>query len=410
MSQVSIVKVPEKPFDDEVYAAVRAAVEMLGGPAAFARAGQTVLVKPNWWCWPSQNPREPAHMFYGTTDRRVVVETARLFVQQGCRVLIGEDPAVNRLVKKVYDGFKAEEVAQRAGAQLVDLRAAGYRTIPVPKGGEFKELRISTIALDADLIISVPVLKSHNLTAVTVTLKNMKGVLPAAEKRAFHQRNLSQGIADLASVCPPRLTVVDGIIASDNWVTGGGLRPTGLIVAGGDPVATDAVCCYLMQADPYKIDHIRLAHELGAGEIDLARIEVLGEKIDELSIPFLLPADPFKIAAELDNIEIVVGDACSGCLNRLGEIFTQTGKEALAQKGDIAFIVGKGAAPIPGRRNILMGPCVAPHKGKGLYLIDCPPMPPDIQRAMNNPEDEAAEQTYFWDSYQMAEDTRPTEG
>jgi hypothetical protein len=181
-------------------------------------------------------------------------------------------------------------------------------------------------------------------------------------------------------------------------------------VAGGDPVATDTVCCHLMQADPYKIDHIRLAHELGAGEMDMERIEVLGERIDELSTPFLVPADPFKIAAELPNIEIVVGEACSGCLNRLGEIFTQMGKEALAQKGDIAFIVGKGAAPIPGRRNILMGPCVARHKREGVYLIDCPPMTPDIQRAINNPAGEAAEQPYFWDTYQMAEDTRPTEG
>lgn len=153
MSQVSIVKVPEKPFDDEVYAAVRAALELLGGPAAFAKAGHKVLVKPNWWCWPSQNPREPAYMFYGTTDRRVVVETARLFVEHGCQVFIGEDPAVNRTVRQVYAGFKADEVARRAGAQLVDLRATGYRTIPVPAGREFKELRVSTLALEADPIM-----------------------------------------------------------------------------------------------------------------------------------------------------------------------------------------------------------------------------------------------------------------
>ena len=88
------------------------------------------------------------------------------------------------------------------------------------------------------------------LTGVTLTLKNMKGVIPPMEKKAFHQRNLSQGIADLATVISPRLSIVDAIIASDNWVAGGGLRPMGLILAGDDPVATDAVCCHLMGADP----------------------------------------------------------------------------------------------------------------------------------------------------------------
>lgn len=242
------------------------------------------------------------------------------------------------------------------------------------------------------------------LTAVTVTLKNMKGILPPVEKLAFHQRNLSQGIADLASVVPPRLTIVDAIVATDNWVTGGGLRPLGLIVAGGDPVATDTVCCHLMQADPYKVDHLRFAHEQGAGEIDLARIEVLGEKIDELSIPFLLPADPFKLAAELENVQLVVGEACSGCLNRLGEVFTQLGKEELSKKGEIAFIVGKGVGPAEGHKNILMGKCTARYKDGGIYLRDCPPMVPDIKQAIQYAAGEIAERVYSWETLDVADD------
>ena len=111
MSKVSIVQVVEKPYDEEVSATVRAAVDMIGGRRPSPRAGQVVLIKPNWWSYPSEHPREPAHRFYATTDRRIVEAAARLFVEAGCQVLIGEDPACGVTVQKVYDGFRAEEVA-----------------------------------------------------------------------------------------------------------------------------------------------------------------------------------------------------------------------------------------------------------------------------------------------------------
>jgi uncharacterized protein (DUF362 family) len=402
MPKVSIVKVPEKPFDEEVYEAVRTAVDMIGGAQSFAKVGDKVLIKPNWWCWPSTSPRDSEQLVYGTTDRRVVLEAARLFVDLGCQVMIGEEPAVNRPVKKVYQGFKAEELARRAGAELVDLRAAGYRTVPAPLGREFSELRVSKIALDVDLMVNLPLMKSHMLTAVTLSLKNQKGIIPPVEKRAFHQRNLSQGVADLATVVKPGLIIVDAMIASTNWVIGGGLQPMGLILAGDNPVSTDVVCSHLMQADPYRIDHIRAASEMGVGEIDLDRIEVLGEEIDELSVPFALPADPLAIASELDNVEVLVGDTCSGCLNRLGEVFAKIGKENLAQSGDIAFVVGKDIAPVEGRTNILVGVCTARHKGDGIYLSDCPPMAVDVQQAIQYAAGEIAELTYFWDGRELA--------
>jgi len=309
------------------------------------------------------------------------------------------------VVRKVYDGFGAEDVARRAGARLVDLRAGGYTTTPVPKGREFTEMRISTIALEADLIVNLPLLKAHQLCSVTMALKNMKGVLPPVEKRAFHQRNLSQGIADLATIVPSRLNIVDAIIAADNWVVGGGLQPTCLVIAGDDPVATDAVCCHLMKADPYAVEHILFSHELGAGEIDLAQIDVLGEKIEDFALPFTLPADPMTMAADLDNIDIVVGEACSSCLNRLGNIFPKIGLEELAQSGEIAFIVGKGAEPMPGKTNILMGPCTARHKGEGIYVADCPPMEQDLMHAIRYIAGKETEMRYFWDGGQVfAED------
>jgi len=343
-------------------------------------------------------------MIYGTTDRRIVEAAARLFVEIGCRVMIGEDPAANRSSRQVYAGFDAEALARRAGAELVDMRTAGYRTVPAPLGREFRELSVSRIALEADLIVSVPLMKSHPLTGVTLTLKKYERGAAPAEKKAFHQRNLSQGIADLSTVVHPGLTIVDAIVASDNWVIGGGVRPMGLVVAGADPVATDAVCCHIMQADPYKVDHLRAAAEMGTGEIDLQRIEVLGAKIEGVSAPFTLPADPLKVAAELGNIDVLVGEACSGCLNRLGEVFMTVGKEKLAAAGPLTVVVGKGIAPAAGRTNILMGRCTAAYRDQGIYLADCAPMTPDVIQAIQYAAGEVTQMRYSWDGMEMASD------
>jgi hypothetical protein len=258
-------------------------------------------------------------------------------------------------------------------------------------------MRVLSVALEADLIVSLPLIKGHTLAGLSLSLKNMKGIIPPVEKRAFHQRSVFQGVADLATVVKPGLTIADGIIVSGNWVPGGGFLPMGLVVAGDDPVATDAVCCHLLQVDPTEIDHVRLAAELGVGEIDLERIEVLGEEIGTNSTPILQAADPLKLAAELPNIEVVVGEACSGCLNRLGVLLTKMGPEKLAALPPLAFLVGKNVAPVEGKRNVLVGVCTAEHKEAGLYLPHCPPMSDDLNQAVRYLAGEDDAMRYYWE-------------
>ncbi|MFC1953730.1 DUF362 domain-containing protein, partial [Chloroflexota bacterium] len=138
------------------------------------------------------------------------------------------------------------------GFEVIDLKKEENVTVPVPGGSVLKEISLPRIVVDADAIISVPRMKTHEQAKVTLSLKNMKGVLPDIFKRKFHLTfGIFQGVADLCTVIRPALSVVDGIIAME------GLGPTegtpvkmGLIIAGKDPVAVDTTTGLVMGFEP----------------------------------------------------------------------------------------------------------------------------------------------------------------
>ncbi len=95
----------------------------------------------------------------------------------------------------------------------------------------------------------------------------------------MHNGRLHQNIADLASLLPPRLTVIDGIVAGEGHETRGRPLPMNIVIAGVDPVATDAVGATVMGIQPSTVQHLRYAAQKQLGTLDLAAIKVLGEPI-----------------------------------------------------------------------------------------------------------------------------------
>lgn len=407
MDKVSIVRVLEKPDDLEIYRAVREAVDMIGGPTAFASKGDTVLLKPNWWWTRCYLPRECRSDAYSTTDRRMVVAAAKIFQELGCKVKLGEDPECFLRVEDVMASYGAAELAEVTGAEVINMRRRGYRTIPT-RGKLFTEMRVLKDALEADLIVNLPLIKTNFLTTITCCLKNMKGVLPPVEKRAFHQRGLSQGVADLTTVVCPRLNIVEGIIGSDIWDMDNGLKGLGVIIAGDNPLSTDAVVARIMDYDPVEIEHLKLAHELGVGEIDASKIQVLGATIDEVRTPFTKIPNIMTLIERNPQLRLIQGDVCSACLGAIGMAFTQIGSERFRQGPPIAIITGPGAEPLPDHLNIFVGKCAQPayeKSGKqGLYVSDCPPTAASTRYAFQHALGELLEQKYYWDHVKLADD------
>jgi uncharacterized protein (DUF362 family) len=209
-SVVSVVRA-----GDDVESAVRKAIQLAGGLGEIVNPRSRVLIKPN------VNSREKS----GTgkvTDARVTRAVTRIVLEEKpARVVIGEGAAVGFDFPDLQDTKMALEesgtiaVARELGVPVVDLNRDANREMEIPDPYVMKSVKIAQTVLESDVIISIPVMKSHIRSAVTLSLKNMKGVMPGAEKRKTHQLGLELAIADLNSVVKPHFAVMDGLVGME---------------------------------------------------------------------------------------------------------------------------------------------------------------------------------------------------
>jgi len=235
-----------------------------------------ILIKPNYI-----NAKHPSTGI--TTDSRVVEGVVKyLRARRVKNVIIGEGSGF----ADTYHAFKVagvDEVAQRWNVRLLDLNKDEFVEVRPPNPLALKAIKVAQTALEST-IISVPKLKLHRIATVTLSLKNMMGVL--ASKGTMHTGNLSKNIADLASVVKPSIAVIDGIIAGEGHETSGNPTQMDLIIAGTDPVAVDAVGAAIVGVPPAKVRHLRLAEQKRLGTCNLDEITVLGEPIEKVKKKF----------------------------------------------------------------------------------------------------------------------------
>jgi uncharacterized protein (DUF362 family) len=224
------------------------------------------------------------------------------------------------LVHAVYEGFRSlgaasVRIAEGPGHRrnTLDLaEAAGYfRIIPnfedvftdlnldevtlVPLTRQFSRLEklyLPNTVLGADLLVSIPKMKTHHWVGATLAMKNLFGVVPSGiygwPKNVLHWAGIGECIADLHSAFPRQFAIVDGIVGMEgNGPIQGVAKPAGVIVAGRDPVAVDATCCRIMQIDPFKINYLRLA-ATDEARISETGIQQTAENISTVATPFAL--------------------------------------------------------------------------------------------------------------------------
>jgi uncharacterized protein (DUF362 family) len=151
-----------------------------------------------------------------------------------------------------------------------------YRSLDIPDGRKIQKWPVYSDALDADVLINIPIAKDHGSTGLSLGMKNLMGLVQ--DRNSFHSRGLHQCIADLSTALRPQLTVVDAVrILLRNGPTGGNLddvKQTDTVIASADPVAADAHATTLFGMTGKDIGYIKLAAEMGLGEIDLGKVTV----------------------------------------------------------------------------------------------------------------------------------------
>jgi uncharacterized protein (DUF362 family)/Pyruvate/2-oxoacid:ferredoxin oxidoreductase delta subunit len=260
-------------------------LEPLGGMARFVKPGERVLIKPNLL---SAKPPEAAV----TTHPELLRAVIDLVLQAGGVALVGDSPGFGSL-RRVAERSGLMRVIEETGAQLVPFTEA----VPVAGSGTFRQFELARPYLEADRLINLPKLKTHEMMTLTCCVKNLFGAVVGTQKAAWHLKAgadkelFAQMLLEIYLLREPDLNIVDAIQAMEgNGPGSGDPVQVGLLLAGSNAVAVDLIAAEIAGV-PKKLLYLENAarkRELPGSLRE--EIETCGLPLDrELCRPFRLP-------------------------------------------------------------------------------------------------------------------------
>jgi uncharacterized protein (DUF362 family) len=304
---VSIVRIK----DGNIAKAVEEAIDLLGGIKTVTKGRNRIMLKPNLT---GDSP--------SFTTKPVVVKTlAQLMQKAGKEVSIGEGSAaalsfnvinneifrtkkreiLDKMQEHVFNTLGYTEMAKSLNIPLINLHSGEIVEVPLKDGYAAKSVKIHKSLTEVDLLCSVPMMKTHTLSTVTLAMKNLIGLYPGTEYYAvrswLHDRAAEAGspgiayeVIDMNNAVKTGLSVIDASTAMEgNGPSDGTLVDMGLIIAGTCPLATDMVGSLLMGFELNDIPAIVLAHKSGMVPAALDDIEIRGLTIDQCKRQFVKP-------------------------------------------------------------------------------------------------------------------------
>jgi uncharacterized protein (DUF362 family) len=255
---------------DDPEALVRRAIEALGGMGRFVPRGARVVIKPNL-CISGRS-----YEYAVTTNPWVVGALVKLAREAGAaRVLVFDNPTTG----SGEDAFASSGIAAQVGAaggELEYVASMKFKSVELPGALWLKKTAVYDEVLNADVLINVPIAKHHNLTGLTLGMKNQLGTL---RDRPEVHASIPHKLVDLATFLRPTLTVVDAVrILVANGPTGGSLddvQKLDTVIATHDPVAADAFTTRLFGwTDPNRLLNVQYGAEAGIGRNDLENLTI----------------------------------------------------------------------------------------------------------------------------------------
>lgn len=383
---------------------IRDAIDLAG---AFDRlpAEARVFVKPNvvYWTAKSSFPK------WGViTTSTVIEEVVRALKDRGAgEIVIGEGIVTFRsddseTPRHAFESLGYNTLAARYGATVVNLMDGPFTKVEVSEG---VTLRYSNHALESDFIVSVPPLKTHAQTVVSLGIKNLKGVVDRPSRKKCHSTDPDLDLHTFVSLIPDRLppsaTVIDGIYSLERGPSFyGSPRRSNIILASADTLSADMAGAFLLGHPPATVPHLASSAGRAGRPLDLSDVEIKGENLEELRAPhpYLFPYNregtlplPMVMAGvkglAYRNFDLSL---CTYCSHINGAILTAI---AYAWKGepwdDVEVLTGKMMQPTPGKKKtILLGQCMCalhennPDITEAIQIKGCPSDPEDAFRAL----------------------------
>jgi uncharacterized protein (DUF362 family)/Pyruvate/2-oxoacid:ferredoxin oxidoreductase delta subunit len=241
---------------------------------------------------------------------------------------LGDSPGFGNL-QRVAEAAGISQVCQETGVKL--QRLSPGEEVSVDDGKMVRRVVVARPVVESDQIINVAKLKTHGLMGFTGAVKNLFGCVPGSDKATLHFRlshrdHFAEMLVDLYLLIKPRLSIIDGIVGMEGQgPRQGNPRPLGVLIAGTDAVAVDAVACAVVGIDPMSIPTIYLADSRGVGQGRLENIRIIGANLDDVQVNDFRKADTQAtlrgipqpvmtlLRKQLTSRPYIIEEKCVGC-------------------------------------------------------------------------------------------------
>ncbi|MBN1356119.1 DUF362 domain-containing protein [bacterium] len=342
--------------------------------------GSTVILKPNLV---RPNPRLiPA----SSTDPRVVIAIAELCSDFGAReVGVGENPGFEYPAREAFEISGLTALLKKRGFKTFFFDDGEWVDIPNPAGRLYRNIRVAKPVMEAGVFINLPKWKTHMLTCISLSIKNLLGIIHDDQRMLFHRNDIAEKIVDLAQVRVPDLNIIDGLWAMEGQAPfhGVSIRDYNGLAVSTDMIALDSTVAEWMGFSISEIPHLMIARERIWNGVDHP-VNVIGPEKDLLKRRFKRPV--LSSAGQFPGFRCIECGVCNGCLSAIRHSLDKLAFESDLKLYPVSTIVS--GRPMCNEQTldewegnlILFGNCASEFqfydrakRRKGCWIPGCPP-------------------------------------
>jgi len=271
--------------DDDLESALRAALKAADWSK---HVRGKVFIKPNL-C--SKN-----YIRGAVTNPHLLFHLVSILRDRAEEVIVGESNGYNYCCNDALAMTGVKKIVEKAGGKTINLSEDEIIKVQNPKTYVLRNFPLPKTIIEADSVIDVPVLKTHEFTKYSGAIKNLFGCIPD-NRRIFLHPHFEMVMHDLLVLLKPKLVVMDATFAMEgNGPNRGIVVPMNLVLTSSDLVAMDKLCCEIMGIDWTDISYLKFIDKYYQREIK--EPQIIGEKLADVKRKFLLPYDDLAIRAQ----------------------------------------------------------------------------------------------------------------